>query len=285
MKRIIDISKWNAIVNFSTINKSIDGAIVRAGFSGNVNGTPCLDSRFFPYIIELNKNNVPVGAYYLTAAISTEEAKKEAQFFIGALIQSEVKLSLPIFVCTEWTASNHNGRSDKLTVEERTEIIKTFIDECKDLGYVCCIMAAGNWLDNNLDMSSLSDCSVWTLSDNVSNRPNRIMNRTSERFEVKGIAGYVCLNELYTIINPYVAKPKEEKKEVEKKPAKEKKAKTYKVGGYFNVKNREVYKTSISSTVIDTVNGRVYITNATVRNNRIRITNSKDGETIGWINI
>ena len=280
--KIIDVSKWNAILNFSIISDSVDGVIVRVGFSGNNTGVPSLDSRFIPYITELNNNNVPIGAYYVTAAITVEESIKEAQFFINAINQTKIKLSLPIFVCTEWTSSSHNGRCDNISIEDRTNNIKAFIDECTKLGYNCGIMATDTWLDNNLDMTELSDKYIWitSLKDNNINRHNKIMGRISERSEVKGIAGSVCLNELTTLINPYINSPKPEKKSKEKE-----KKKTYKEGSYFKVKDSEVFKTSISSTVIKTISGRVYVTNPRVLNGRIRITDTKNGETIGWINI
>ena len=282
MSKIIDVSKWNAIVNFSIINKSVDGVIVRVGFSGNNSGVPSIDSRFFPYLTELSNNKVPVGAYYVTAAINEEEARKEAQFFINAIKQTNVKLSLPIFVCTEWTSSTHTGRCDNLSPEVRTNNIKAFIDECKNLGYKCCIMANGTWVDNNLIDYELSDEFIWITSiKDKEDRNNRIMIRTSERFEVKGIAGSVCLNEMNTVINPYIEQPKPEKK-----PKKEKeKKKTYKEGSSIKVKDTELFKTSISSTVINTISGKVYVTNPRILNNRIRISDTKGGETIGWIYI
>lgn len=277
---ILDISKWNAIVNFSTISQSVDGVIVRAGFSGNMNGVPSIDPRFFPYITELSNNKISVGSYYVSAAITEEEAKAEAQFFVSLIHQSNVRLSLPIYVCSEWTSSTHKGRSDSLTVDERSKIIKTFVEECGTLGLKCGIMATSSWFKSHLDVSVINNTFFWVIKDDDSKIDNVVMTRVSDKHEVKGIAGHVSLNETSEIINPYLKDDF-----VEEKPKKEriKKKKTYKEGGFFNVKDAEVYKTSIASTPLKTISGRVYITNARILNNRIRVTDVKGGETIGWV--
>ena len=278
MKKIIDISKWNAIVNFSVINKEVDGVIVRAGFSANMSGIPSQDSRFFPYMTELNNNKVALGSYYVTAAINEQEAKDEAEFFINSIKSSGVILSLPLFVCSEWTTTSHNGRSDNLTAEDRTSIIKTFIEHCKILGYNCGIMAKSSWLKDHLNTDDLKSNFLWVIKDSEYIFDNVIMVRTSEKHEVKGIAGYVSLNDNIEHINPYII-PELAPKQKKEKPKK----KTYNVGGFINAKDAEVFKTSISSTVIDTVSGRCYIVSATVRNGRIKVSNKKNGDPIGWI--
>ncbi len=279
MKKIIDISKWNAIVNFSLISKEVDGVIVRAGFSGNMSGVPSQDSRFFPYMTELNHNKVALGSYYVTAAITEEEAKKEAEYFINLILSTNVTLSLPIYVCTEWTTSTHNGRSDQLSTEERTKIIKAFIDQCEVMGFKCGVMGKTSWFKNKLDMDTLKPYSLWVIKDEGAKFDNEDMIRTSDKFEVKGIAGFVSVNELNGFLNPYIVKEEPKKKKEKFK----KKKRTYEVGGFINAKDTEVYKTSISSTVVTTVTGRCYIVSTSIRNGRIKVSDKKNGDPIGWV--
>ena len=303
-KTIIDVSKWNAILNFSLVKDNVDGVIVRAGFRGNTNAVLNTDSRFFPYMTELNKEGVELGAYFITAAITEEEAREEARFFIDLLNQANIELSLPIFVCSELTATTHDGRSDNLFIEDRTNIVKAFIDECKSFGCDCGIYAKSSWLTNRLNLDELKDILLWIVPDTKDSFDNVLLTRESDKFLVKGISGYVCKN---TLILPdpvkveehapvaeekkpkKISKKKEEpvKKEakVEEKPKKEKKAKTYKIGASMKLKDADLFKTSASSTILQKLSGKFYIANDRVLNGRIRVSESKGGESIGWIQL
>jgi hypothetical protein len=114
---------------------------------------------------------------------------------------------------------------------------------------------------------------------------------------IKGIAGIMNIIKWSDESYFYVPKPVVEEVHVPKKKksikseedkTKTKKAakKEYKVGGSIKLKEEPVYKTSIASTVIDTLTGKYYIYNTKILNGRIRISDKKvDGESIGWINI
>ena len=285
-KRIIDVSKWNAITNFSTIHEKVDGVIVRVGFRGNVKPTLNADPRYIPYMVELNKYGNPLGAYFMTSAITEEEAKEEANFFIDCIESTGVKLSIPLFVKTDWTISTHDGRSDNIDSEVRTNNIKAFIAECKKRGYGCGIAATDKWFKEHLCLDQLVGYAKWITNkiDKISLKDfdDAVMIKAvNDRFEVKGIAGYLTSSEInLSILGPYI-------KKVEKKPKKDEVVEKteYKVFDPIKLKKAELYKTSISSTVIDVINGTHYIANEKILRGRIRISKKINGPSIGWINI
>ena len=112
---------------------------------------------------------------------------------------------------------------------------------------------------------------------------------------IKGIAGIMNIIKWSDESYFYVPEPvieevpvPKKKKSIKSEEDKTKKTakKEYKVGGSIKLKEEPVYKTSIASTVIDTLTGRYYIYNTKILNGRIRISDKKvDGESIGWINI
>ena len=292
MKKIIDVSKWNGITNFSTIHEKVDGVIVRIGYRGNNSPILVSDPRYFPYMTELNKYGNPLGAYFMTSAITLEEAREEADFFTECIEHSGIKLSLPLFVRSEWNTSAHNGRSDNISNELRTDIIIAFINECKAKGYECGISATAEWFNTKLCLENLKEYAKWIIDKTdkatLSSFGNSLMIYTeNDKFEVKGIAGNVVLSKINTsLLSPYIKKnteKKDESKEETKPIKKEPKKKEYKLGGRIKLNKADLYSTSISSTVIDVVTGNFYIANEKILRGRIRISDKKDGEVIGWV--
>lgn len=309
-KKFIDVSKWNAIVNFSFIKSSVDGVIVRAGFRGNTNAVLNTDSRFFPYMEELNKFEVPLGAYFITSAITIDEAIEEANFFIDLIEQSGIKLSIPIFVCSDYTTTSHNGRADKLSTELRTRIVKTFIKQCKARNYNCGLYTKRSWIGDKLIESELEDVILWLEDDTVyyTDRLKIALLKYKSRTSIKGIAGTIDVS-IGDIDNyrPYIKEEVikeevvEEAKEeiVEEEKVEEIKEDTVKkeeekimitkaeckLNKVVKLDEAHLYKTSVATTIEDILTGKYYIANEKIIRGRVRISKTKNGEVIGWINV
>lgn len=342
--KIIDISKWNVITNFFLIKDYTDGVIVKAG--NRTKDELVVDSRFFRYMEKLAKYDIPIGAYFATAAITEDEAIEEANFFVDAVEKSGVKLSIPLFVNVDYVSMTKTGRSDSLSIEDRTNIIKAFIKQCNSKGYVCGLYTKSSWIDKNITYFEFKDCPIWLDNNNfIDVIKNLFIFKSSSKYEVKGIAGFVSLNEStidvsefkteydqeeVVIEEPVAEEPEVVEEEVveepvveetieteeipvevveepevieepveiqeeapveevvEEKPAKkktEKKPKTYQTGDSIKVRGRELYKSSVSSTILRKLSGTFYIANERVLNNRIRVSESKDGDSIGWITL
>lgn len=291
-KTIIDISNWNVITNYSDINTYIDGVIVKAGSRKN-NGELKADPKFTTYIKNLSENGVAVGAYFNSSAIDEPGAEEEADFFIKLVEEAGVKLAIPLYVYCD---------SD-ISEESRTKVVKAFIKRCNNKNYNCGLYIKASWIGSKYIVSELKDLFLWCSVDSYDKSMNNItLIRASERYSVPGISGFVNSNYMITDnINPYILLEEavteepvvedpepieeivEEPVEIKEKPTK--KAKSYKLGASIKLKNAELYKTSVSSTVLQNLTGTFYIANERVLNNRIRVSESKSGDSIGWITI
>lgn len=306
-KTIIDISNWNIITNYSDINTYIDGVIVKAGSRKN-NGELKADPKFTTYIKNLSENGVAVGAYFNSSAIDEPGAEEEADFFIKLVEEAGVNLSIPLYVYCD----------SNISEEGRTKVVRAFIKRCNNKNYNCGLYIKTSWIGSKYIVSELKDLFLWCNVDSYDKSMNNIaLIRASERYSVPGISGFVNSN--YTVIDdisPYIileeapaeepvvkevveAEPEpveelieepvveepavEEPIEIKEKPTK--KAKPYKLGASIKLKDAELYKTSVSSTVLQNLTGTFYIANERVLNNRIRVSESKSGDSIGWITI
>lgn len=322
---IINISRWNVITNFPQIAGCVDGVIVKAG--ERVKDELVTDVRFFRYMEKLGKNNVPLGSSFETAAITEDEAREEADYFVGIVEKTGIRLSIPLFVYADYVSMNKNGRSDNLSVEERTAIIKAFIDQCNRKGYNCGLATKSSWINSKFIYDEVKDYVIWLDNNNlIDTIKNLVLYKLTNKYEVKGIAGFVEANKSTIDIsefNPYIEQPSpdeiipdpivEEAPEIiedpvveetieevvpetveevteepiiEEEPVKvEKKSKVYKTGDSIKLKDAELYKSSVSSTILRNLTGKFYIANERVLNSRIRVSESKDGNVIGWITI
>lgn len=76
MGKIVDISKWQPIVNYKELATECDLAILRVQ-----DGSRVKDGIYTKHAAGCAKNNIPFGVYAFTRFISVADAKKEAQDF------------------------------------------------------------------------------------------------------------------------------------------------------------------------------------------------------------
>ena len=201
-KKVLDVSKWNTITNFDAVTKEVDGVIIRAGYRGYSSaGKLVTDPKFVQYITEFYKRGVPVGVYFLTTAITVKEAQNEADYVISLIKKAGVKVSFPIFVDTEYSNKEHNGRSDKLTKAVRTNCVAAFCERIKALGYEPGIYASDSWFTSKLIPAQIKSYKKWNARYS-STKPtlctdNMISWQYTSNGTVSGIAGRVDLSHWY----------------------------------------------------------------------------------------
>ncbi len=76
MGKIVDISKWQPIVNYKELATECDLAILRVQ-----DGSRVKDGIYTKHAAGCTKNNIPFGVYAFTRFISVADAKKEAKDF------------------------------------------------------------------------------------------------------------------------------------------------------------------------------------------------------------
>lgn len=198
--KVIDISKFNIVSNYASLATAVDGAIIRSGYRAYRTGKLTEDPLFKTHIDGCVKNNIPVGIYFFTTAVNTEEAKQEAEYAVSLI--KNYKLSFPIFVDTEMSNNNHNGRSDSLSKVVRTSCIVAFCERIKQLGYEPGIYASDSWFVSQLEFDRVKGYNLWVAS--YSKAPVRVSNYVGWQFSSKqtapGVNGNVDMSNWYVEI-------------------------------------------------------------------------------------
>ena len=78
---VIDISEWQVGMDYSKLKSSnVEAVIVRAGRSTSSGNFGLVEDKMFRKHIEgVLKEGVPVGAYWFSYAVNSEQARREAK--------------------------------------------------------------------------------------------------------------------------------------------------------------------------------------------------------------
>lgn len=202
--KVIDLSKWNGDVNFLEASKHAEGVIIRAGYRGYSNGKLVTDTKFKVNMIGANASGMKVGLYFVTQAISEQEAREEARY-TTLLIRNHVpsdkrNLALPIFIDSE-DACGGRGRADhsKLSRAQRTKILNAFCEEIEKAGYKAGIYCGEYWLKTYLTASKLNYY-LW-VAKYSKNKPTTKYNawQYTDKGTIPGIKGKVDISEFEEI--------------------------------------------------------------------------------------
>ena len=157
--KCIDVSEYQGFINWGKVKKSgIDYAIIRVGGRYAISGEIFSDDSALDNISNALANNIKIGIYFFTEAINEAEAVEEAQWTLNKIKKYRDKISLPIYIDTEYYPA---GRHNNLTKTQRTNVIKAFCKTIQSAGYMAGLYASISWLYEKLDMSLLSGYSVW----------------------------------------------------------------------------------------------------------------------------
>ena len=120
----IDVSEHNGTIDFKKVKESgIEFVFIRIGWRGYTKGGIYKDEMFETYYKEAKENNLKIGIYFFSQAISTDEAKQEAEFVKDTL--GDKTINLPIVYDYE-TVEDENGRANNLTLVEVSDNVKAF---------------------------------------------------------------------------------------------------------------------------------------------------------------
>ena len=205
---ILDFSQYNKVTDWAKVAQNCNGVILRVGYRGWGTGKLVVDSKFTDYFYKAKKNNIPVGLYFVTQAITETEAIREAQFVVSEL--GKATIELPIFIDTENGDSKGRGRADrgKLTKTKRTDIMKAFCTEVIRLGYKAGVYASESWFKNDLNYKELTAFNLWVAK--YSNKAPSIpyyLWQYSSKGSVKGVSGYVDQSKGTEPAKPIVLNP------------------------------------------------------------------------------
>ena len=122
-------------------------------------------------------NDVNVGLYIFSQALTVDEAVEEAEYVLDLVDQYNWDVTMPIVMDRE-AGSKKRLTAGKLTKAKETAVCQAFADTIADAGYEPYVYASLSWINNYIDTNSLSDCGIWlaryrytTTSNSVSGTP------------------------------------------------------------------------------------------------------------------
>lgn len=200
---VLDVSKYNNVTSYDIASSSINGVIIRVGYRGyGASGTLTKDSSFETHYNGF-AGKTKLGIYWFSQAISEAEAIAEANYVYNIIKTKQ--LDFPIYIDSEYSNNNHNGRADSLNKVERTAITIAFCDRIRELGYRAGVYASDAWYKSNLDLKQLEakKYSLW-VARYSSTPPANVSNYDGWQFSssniVNGISGRCDLSYFYNDI-------------------------------------------------------------------------------------
>lgn len=190
----IDISKYQHEVDWERVAEDgVKYAIIRLGYRGYDQGGLVKDDLFDVNVQGALQNNIPVGVYFVTQAISVEEAIEEAEFVLE--LMRPYNITWPVVLDIEEAASEM-ARTANVTQEDRTDFTIAFCETIKEAGYTPMLYCNIRWFVEELDLTRLTEYDKWFAQ--YFNRPffpyEFQMWQYTSSGRVDGITGNVDLN-------------------------------------------------------------------------------------------
>ena len=200
----IDVSVYQGTIDWAKVSKSgVDFAMIRAGYRGyGDKGVLVEDSMFSKNVLGAKTNKIDIGIYFYTQAINVEEAKEEAKFVVNLIKKYGIDVKYPIAIDTELSPTG-TGRADSISKEKRTEIVKAFCENIKQLGYKPMVYASKYWLYDNLNVQQISQYDTWLAhyTDKTDYKYSYTMWQYTSTGNVDGITVNVDKSYCYKIYN------------------------------------------------------------------------------------
>ena len=193
-KKGIDVSKYQGEIDWEAVkNDGVDYAIIRVGIRGYSEGGIVEDEFFRQNIEGAIANEIPVGVYFFTQAVNEAEALEEAEFVLEML--QGYSLSYPVYLDIE-DVKKENCRTNGLTVEERTNNAKVFLEAIAAAGYQPALYGNMKTFLLMLDLASLEQYDKWFAGYTLPiYYPYEYkMLQYSEKGKVAGVPGKVDVN-------------------------------------------------------------------------------------------
>lgn len=157
----VDLSYHNDKVDFEKLADSpVEFVMLRCGYRGYTEGGLIEDEKFKEYAKAANENNLKLGVYFFTQAITEQEARAEADYVIKLI--EDYDISYPVAFDTEYVEDEEaRTNTAELSREDLSKICIAFCERIKEAGYYPMIYASENWFRRKLDVNMLADYDFW----------------------------------------------------------------------------------------------------------------------------
>lgn len=212
----IDVSEWQGRINFKEVAESgIEVVYIRAS-----EGTSYIDPYFMDNYRGAKENGIRVGFYHFLTATTTEEAEREAKFFVSNIkgLEPDCKLAM------DFEVFNGLGR------EEINRISKVFLEKVEELsGKECVIYSDASNARDVFDEELAKKYPIWVADYFVDEPENNgkwdswVGFQYSDKGRIKGISGNVdrdrftggiFLSDTSSIPNDTTSNPEQNFKEI-----------------------------------------------------------------------
>ena len=155
----IDVSTYQGDIDWEKVAaRGVKFVFIRLGYRGYESGLLVKDDRFEDNIRGALQNGIAVGVYFVTQAISVEEAVEEAQFVMENIRPYNV--TWPIVLDIE-DAASATARTAELSQQARTDHAIAFCETVKESGYTPMLYCNIRWFIEKLDITRITDYDKW----------------------------------------------------------------------------------------------------------------------------
>lgn len=186
----VNLSENQTDVDYEALKDAgVDYCMIRVGVRGYSTGQLVEDKLFKTHMDGAIAAGLDVGVYFVSQAISTQEAQLEAAKVIEML--QGYSLDYPVAYDMGYVV-NDTGRTDDLSKSERTKIAEAFLRDIRTAGYKTLLCADKNWLITELNLLRLSSHEVWLDEPgDIPDYPYKYtMWKYSDSVSIDGISGY-----------------------------------------------------------------------------------------------
>ena len=155
----IDVSRYQKTIEWDKVaGDGVRFAFVRLGYRGYDKGKLVMDELFEENARGAAKNGVALGVYFVTQAVSVEEAIEEAEYVLDAI--KPYNVSWPIVLDIE-DAASQTARTVALSKAERTDHAIAFCETIQEAGYTPMLYSNIRWYMDELDLTRLTEYDKW----------------------------------------------------------------------------------------------------------------------------
>lgn len=152
----VDLSVHNGTVDFATLSKNVDYAIIRAGYGKLASQK---DKKFEEYYAGCKKYGIPVGTYWYSYAKSVSEMKQEAQVFLNVIKGKQFEY--PVYLDFEEKSQFNLGKATCIAMA------KAFLEVIENAGYYAGMYCSSYYLSTFFDSSIRDRYTMWLAHYNV----------------------------------------------------------------------------------------------------------------------
>lgn len=158
-KKGIDVSRYQENIDWKKVAADgVEYAFIRLGIRGASEGKLSVDAKYEDNIEGALKNDVEVGVYFFTQALTKEEAIEEAEFVLEHMEGYDV--TYPVVLDVE-EVTTKDPRTEDMTKQERTDVCIAFCERIREAGYTPMIYGNLKTFLLMVDMEQLEDYEKW----------------------------------------------------------------------------------------------------------------------------